>query len=460
MTRKLSIVFLLATLALGCKGAGPAKEPSKDPSGNPSEEPSAEVKLEKFVLEVPVTEDWIYDSKPYFTVEVENPNAVAVTADATVKIYTDIGSSLKQTLTLSEEIPARGSKTLVINATEDLDPGFYKASIVVGKRVARNYFFGVNPSQIVSEPDFQPDFEEFWAAAKKQLADIDMNAKTVKVAESGGQATYFVEMNSVPDGPDGDPVVVRGYWLTPTGGSKLPVIIHFFGYDSSPSHISLPWGDPAFCHFFLSTRGQMINNRKASQRSDGIEEDFKNIYGDWFGANFGNRDSYYYRGAFMDCVQAVRFMAEQPSSDMTHLFGEGSSQGGAFSYAAAALSDYPFTAIAPNVAFLGDFPDYFRIVSWPANTAKSKKGSMTDEQMYAFLSYFDTKNLATLIPGTCSVMASACLQDGTCPPHTNLAPFYNLGSTDKEIHFYPELQHDIPSEWPGMTMSYFKARCK
>ena len=133
---------------------------------------------------------------------------------------------------------------------------------------------------------------------------------------------------------------------------------------------------------------------------------------------------------------------------------------GALSYAAAALSDHPFSAIAPCVAFLGDYPDYFDIVSWPGNTAKScaNKAGMTDEQMYAFLSYFDTKNLATRI--SCPVIASANLQDGTCPPHTNLAPYNNLLSTDKEIYFYPLLQHVIPSDWPSKTNAFFKAHMK
>jgi cephalosporin-C deacetylase len=124
----------------------------------------------------------------------------------------------------------------------------------------------------------------------------------------------------------------------------------------------------------------------------------------------------------------------------------------------AALSDYPFTAIAPCVAFLGDFPDYFNIVSWPAETAKANKGSMTNEEMYAFLSYFDTKNLATRI--TASVIACSGLQDGTCPPHTNLAPFNNLPTEDKVIYYYPEMGHEIPAGWNKKIMTFFRERMK
>jgi len=271
-----------------------------------------------------------------------------------------------------------------------------------------------------------------------------------------------VQIKSLPDGSGGEPVTVRGYYLEPQDGQKHPVLMHYYGYDDlHPSgKLDCPYGssNPQYSEFYLSTRGQIINNRTSAQRKDGIKEDYANIYGDWFAYNFGNRDGYYYRGAFMDCVQAVRFMATRPTSDMDNLFAEGSSQGGAFSYAAAALSPYPFTAIAPCVAFLGDFPDYFQIVSWPASVAKSSRGTMTDSEMYAFLSYFDTKNLATRIHA--SVIACSGLMDGTCPPHTNIAPFNNLPTSDKEYYFYPTMQHSIPSDWPAKYTKFFKDRMK
>ena len=141
---------------------------------------------------------------------------------------------------------------------------------------------------------------------------------------------------------------------------------------------------------------------------------------------------------------------------MTHLFAEGSSQGGALSYACAALSNYPLTAIAPNVAFLGDYPDYFKIVDWPGSTAKAaaKEAGMTDEEMYAFLSYFDTKNLATRIH--CAVLGTSGLLDGTCPPHTNIAPYNLIDNPDKEYHFYPNMTHDYPKNWWSMIGNFWK----
>ena len=90
--------------------------------------------------------------------------------------------------------------------------------------------------------------------------------------------------------------------------------------------------------------------------------------------------------------------------------------------------------------------------------AKENKGTMTDEEMYAFLSYFDTKNLATRI--SCAVHASSGLKDETCPPHTNYAPFNNLNTKDKVMIVGPEMTHDYPPGWETKWRAFFKERMK
>ena len=449
-----ALVFT-ATMMASCEPINGGATPEEPKDTIPAQ-------LEPLKQSVPVTDNWVFESKPSITIHIENPNAVAQTAAVTVRIISDLKKNVV-TIEQNEEIPANGSKDVVITTQEDLAPGFYRANCIVNNKGARNFIFGISPEKIVSAPDKQDDFDEYWTAAKEQLAALDMNAQLTELPtkSTAKRKVYLVELQSVPDSPDGDPVIVRGYYAEPQDGQKHPVIMHFYGYDSqnATSWPPCPGGnDSEYAEFFFSIRGQMLNNRAASNRVPDGKGDFVNIYGDWFAYNFGVKDGYYYRGAFMDCVQAVRFMATRETSDMTQLFAEGSSQGGALSYAVAALSDYPFTAIAPCVAFLGDFPDYFNIVSWPAETAKANKGSMTDEEMYAFLSYFDTKNLATRI--TASVIACSGLQDGTCPPHTNLAPYNNLPTEDKVMYYYPEMGHEIPAGWNKKIMDFFRERMK
>lgn len=460
MTKRLSIVFFaLATVILAaCGGCKP-----NTPPDDPTQKEQADLSLIK--QSVPVTNDWIYSGKPEITLRIENPNKVAVKLETKVRISTD--QKVEVTiLTDSVEVAANSTQDFVATTPDKLEPGFYRAVCFVNGKSARSFVFGIDPFQIESKPDKQPDYDEFWQAAKDQLAAIDMHANLIELPSksSAKRKVYLVELNSVPDGLTGDPVIVRGYYCEPQDGQKHPVIMHFYGYDTqgSTSKVECPSGGSSdYAEFYLSHRGQYINNRPASSRVEDGLGDLENIYGDWFAYNFGDKNSYYYRGAFMDCVQAVRFMSTRETSDMSRLFAEGSSQGGALTYAAAALSDFPFTAIAPNVAFLGDFPDYFKIVGWPAETAKAEaqKKGMTDEEMYIFLSYFDTKNLATRISS--AVLASSGLQDGTCPPHTNIAPFNNLQTPqekDKEYIFAPEMGHDYPSGWSNKMMNFFKER--
>ena len=447
-----SALLVLGFAAQSCNPHNPEEEEEIDPAD-----------LERLKFTVEPNDNWVYDSTPTFLLHITNPNDVKVTEKVKLIIKTDKGSNVS-TEEQEIKVPANGLD-FELKSAQTLDPGFYRATIYVG-RPSRSFVFGIDPTHIVSAPDMQADFNSFWEATKQELYEVDMRAELTEITShsSAARKVYLVEIKSIPDTAGKEPVTVRGYYLEPQDGKKHPVLMHYYGYDelSGSSKVYCPYGgsDAYFAEFYLCTRGQVLNNRKASKREEDGHGDFVNIYGDWFAYNFGHRDNYYYRGAFMDCIQGVRFMASRPTSDISNLFAEGSSQGGAFSYAAASLSDYPFTAIAPCVAFLGDFPDYFQIVGWPANTARENKGSMTDEEMYQFLSYFDTKNLATRIPAGTAVIACSGLQDGTCPPHTNIAPFNNLKTTDKEYYYYPEMQHTIPADWESKITAFFKARIK
>ena len=407
-------------------------------------------------------ENMIWFGKPYFNVPIANKESVEKQIPVRVRILTDTKKTLVD-LFDTVQVAAGANKQYAMTTPDKMAPGFYRAICYVNEVNVRSFAFGIDPFDIVSAPDKQPDFDAYWQGVKDQLAAVDMNPVLKEITEKSSSArkVYLVEFYSVPDGAEGDPVKIRGYYCEPQDGAKHPVLLHFYGYDTQGSKAKCECpsgGNSQYAEFYLSHRGQYLNNRPATTHNPGIDEDCVNIYGDWLAYHFGDKDSYYYRGAFMDAVQAVRFMATRETSDMNKLFAEGSSQGGALCYACASLSDYPFTAITPNVAFLGDFPDYFQIVGWPAETYKkeAKELGMTDEEMFAFLSYYDTKNLATRI--SCAVLATSGLMDGTCPPHTNIAPFNNLltPAEDKEYHFYPTMTHDYPKDWYSMIENFRK----
>ena len=395
MSMKKTVTFLMIILAASTFMVACNEIEVDNQEQNQEQEQNPE-DLEPFLFAVaPAAEDLIFDLKPMFNLHLQNPNAVAATAEIKLTVTSDKNKKVA-TVELSRSVPAGGSTDIVLTTEEDLEPGFYKATGKVGRKTfMASTVFGINPFRISSAPDNQPDFEQYWETAYAQLKTVDMNADLVSTSKTG---TYMVTMNSIPDGLEGEPMTIRGYYVEPVqDGKKHPAIVHYYGYDdfvhSSGYKLYCPSGRDEFAHLYLSSRGQRINSCKASEREDGINEDYENPYSvQWFTVNFGDCNSYYYRGAYMDCVQGIRFLALcdeiKEQVDMENVFVEGMSQGGAFSYAAAALSrDYPVKAIAAAVAFMGDFPDYFTIVpneggGFPSMARECKKQlGWSDDQL-------------------------------------------------------------------------------
>ena len=406
----------------------------------------------------------VWYGKPQITLSLSNTSASSVTYNTKVIISSDKvdaeGNNVRL-LTLENAVSVAGNsrKDHVVTTTEKMEPGIYQAECYVNGQSTDKFNFAIDPFQITSVNDKPADFDEFWQAAKEQLAAIDMDAKLTEIPERSNAncKVYLVEMNSVPDGLSGEPVKIRGYYCEPQDGKKHPVIMHYYGYDTQNVdwEVSCPWGSDK-AEFYLSHRGQYLNNRPANTNL-GVSEATTNIYGDWFRYNLGEKDTYYYRGAYMDVVQSIRFMATRASSDMTKLFAEGSSQGGALTYVAAALSDYPFTAIAANVAFMGDFADAKDILSlayWEISD-HYWVDHVDKEISIRYLPYFDIKHMTPRI--SCAVLASSGLADETCPARLNLVPFNNLATPvdKKEYIIEPNMGHSYPATWTSKMNALF-----
>ena len=402
-------------------------------------------------LDVPVQGDWLWVSpdKPQITINITNTSTTDTTVTALLLINTDKMQPYK---TLDEQSAVNAGQSISVNFEVDAEPGFYQCTAIVNDEVARTFVFGVDPQDIVSPPDYQPDFHDFWASTKHELAQVYTQYTLTEIPEksTARRKVYLLEMHSLPDSTG--EVIARAYYAEPVADGNYPAIMHFYGYDGGSNE---PWcmgGDdnPDCVEIALSTRGQQINNRPP----------YVNPYGDYFVSGFDSEYNYYYRGAYMDCVRGVDFLCSRPKVQKLNIFAEGGSQGGAFALAAAALADDRLNAIAVAIPFMGDFPDYFQIASWPGGSARAKKEElgMSDEEMFRMLSYFDTKNLATMI--TCPTYMNFSLQDNVCPPHTNWAAYNNLGSTDKRYSVNPTQGHQGPPNWRNEYMTFFAAHMK
>ena len=175
-----------------------------------------DVEIEPLKCELTATTDnWIFESKPEFTLMIENPNKKAVEANIHIWVATDKKEAVKDKEN-TIKISGNSIKKVNIKTNEDLEPGFYTITLKVDKQVVKkNAGFGISPFDIPSPPDMQPNFDSYWASVKAQLPDItdlaNVTLTEIPSKSSSAQKVYLVEMKSVPDGLTGDPVTVRGY---------------------------------------------------------------------------------------------------------------------------------------------------------------------------------------------------------------------------------------------------------
>jgi cephalosporin-C deacetylase len=391
-----------------------------------------------FTYNVLPTGGWVFYAPETPTIQVVVGNVAGTAGTATLQLEVTTDQYRKVTVLSQTLTPAKGDSMQVDFSFALPEPGFYRCRLTEktpdGQADIKRFNVGYEPAAIVSLPDAPSDLKAFWDGTKAELARVDPEYKLTLIPDSSDyrRKLYRVTMKSFGG------VEIAGYYSTPAKKGKYPAIISYMGYGSKPW---APGGTPGYVEFVLSVRGQAL-------------QEPSNIYGDWITYGLDAKENYYYRGAFMDLVRAIDFVASRPEVDTARIFAEGASQGGAFSLAACAL-DNRICAAAPSIPFLSDYPDYFKIVHWPAQPILNKQREMglSDEHLYTLLSYFDIKNLAGWI--RCPVIMGVGLQDEVCPPHTNFAGFNRI-SSEKKYHIYPFNGHNTPESWWHAYREFFR----
>lgn len=401
---------------------------------------------EKLQLHIPTDRNWIFDAEhpACFTLELTSPEA-GIAGDLRIDIRTDFGEPVTSGKAAyaftSDSVASQGGFRSRANTRADnLGPGFYQAYFIAGTDTLRHIFFGYEPERIVSEPDGKADLKQFWRRTLAELKRVKPEYRAVPLADSSTpeRAVYEVQMQSL----GGE--TLRGYWAMPADGGKHPAVVVYQGYGAT-TWIPGPADYPGWCVLVIPPRGQGLNKPW-------------NRFGEWMSYGLDSPGHYYYRGAFADTVRSIDFVFAQPGFDGRNLFTTGISQGGGLTLVAAAL-DRRVRAAAPIVPFLGDFPDYFRLVPWPASLVfeGAEKQHVTREEVFSTLSYFDLKNLCRQVE--CPVLMGFGLQDIITPPHTNFAA-YNPIRAPKRWICYPESGHhaayDNMDVWIAESTRFFR----
>lgn len=394
---------------------------------------------------VPVMEQddhlFLGDGPVGISLSVENQMGQKLKGELEVSVLSDFGEELPG---LSEKISLKSGENQAIQLEYGLlDPGFYNASVLVRNKVSEKrhrFAFGVRPEEIVSPLDRPDDFEDYWNRAREELARVDPRFHLIRQDSlcTEKREVFILEMYSLGE------VLVRAWYMRPVREGVYPAVLHVQGYSTFMIPDWMYQGDDMVA-LGLNIRGHGFSQDQVNPGFPGYLQH-----------HVDDKESYIYRGAYMDCLRAVDFLYSRTEVDTSRIAVEGGSQGGALSFATAALDNQRIDVCVPHVPFLSDFRDYFKVADWPAHEFTrylQDRPDLSEEEIYKNLSYIDIKNLAPWIKAP--VLMSIGLMDETCPPHINFAAYNQLESR-KEYMVYPYAGHSPPQSYHQKKYDYLR----
>lgn len=301
----------------------------------------------------------------------------------------------------------------------------------------------IPPDQYRTKVTRPEDFDAFWDDLLAQSAQIPLNA-TVELVPL--RCTPEVEVYDVHyDSLDG--VRIAGWYCLPRDRSeKLPAIAEMPGYLSDPS-IPRRRAQNGYATFGAAPRGKIRSNQQFNPGYPGL-----------LTHNIVDRNTYSYRGFYIDAIRVIDFLLSRDEVDSQRIGVTGSSQGGGLTIVAAALRPEVCVAAA-GAPYLCGFMDSIELThTYPYQEIRDYLRLYPErtEAVRDTVAYFDGINFAPRI--TCPIMVNIGLQDNVCPPETGYALWRAIASEDKHLYPYDGHGHDAGgSQHRAVLTDFFKA---
>ena len=271
------------------------------------------------------------------------------------------------------------------------------------------------------------DIDAFWEEVLAQTAAIPLDAEAVfdPLRSTPLVDVYDVRYTSL------DKVRIAGWYARPANhAGQLPGLLIVPGYTMEPI-IPKVWAAKGYAAFSVSPRGKLRSNGQFNPGYPGL-----------LTHGIVDRNTYAYRGFYMDACRGVDFLLSRDEVDATRLGVTGHSQGGGLAIVVPALrpevtvatSGAPYLCGFMDAIELTDGYPYQEIADYLHLHPESR------QQVTDTLAYFDGISLAPRV--TCPIIVNIGLQDSTCPPETGYALFRAIGSEDKRLYDYDGYGHD------------------
>ena len=271
------------------------------------------------------------------------------------------------------------------------------------------------------------DIDQFWEEVLAETAKIPLDPKVVHAPLRSTEEVdvYEVFYTSL------DRVRIAGWYALPKQREGLlPGLLQVPGYNMEPP-VPKVWARKGYAAFSVAPRGKLRSNGQFNPGYPGLL-----TYG------MVDRNTYSYRGFYMDACRGVEFLLGRGEVDSDRIGVTGHSQGGGLTVSTAALRP-EIKAAAAGAPYLCGFMDAIELTdAYPYQEIADYLRVNPDsrQQVEETLAYFDGINLAHRI--SCPIIVNVGLQDSTCPPETGYAMFNAVGSADKRIYGYDGHGHD------------------
>lgn len=285
------------------------------------------------------------------------------------------------------------------------------------------------------------DLDTFWGNTIKELGKTSPEPALQEAPEHSAQEfdSYQVSLCSFQGKR------LRGWYSVPKDPppwKRFPAVLAVPGYRGNkdiPTHLVRA----GFAVFTLFPRAQ-----GESRQEWELEHGTKLTY------NLTDKEQFYYRGGYIDCLRGLDFLSNREEVDPSRLGMWSRSQGGGFTLATASLDPRLRAAVAEE-PFLCNFPVSMEVTTHPYRELCDYVAEHPEERekILETLAYFDPLNLAPRIQ--CPTLVNIGMKDETCPYRTIMPVFENIRAP-KAVHVYPDLAHSPCTDFNTHAMTWLR----
>jgi cephalosporin-C deacetylase len=286
------------------------------------------------------------------------------------------------------------------------------------------------------------DFEAFWEGVRRQVEAVPLAPELApdRLRSSDDIEVFQVFYDSL------DRVRIAAWYCRPTHrAERSPAILFLPGYQMDPP-IPKEWARKGYLALSVAPRGKLRSMRQ-----------FNPGYPNLLTYNMVDRQTYTYRGFYVDAWRGIDFLLSRPEVDPSRIGVTGTSQGGGLTICTAAMRP-EVRAAAAGAPYLCGFMDAIELThTYPYQEINDYLRLYPDRRsaVEETLAYFDGLNFADQI--TCPIIVNIGLQDNVCPPETGYTLFNRIGATDKRLYTYDGHGHDAGRYQHGAIVDQFFA---